>query len=212
MNAARLVSTTNPRPSKGEETRALILQAALRQASTEGYEALTIGTLAEKTGMSKSGLFAHFGSKEELQIATLDYAVRKFSEAAVLPAMSAPRGLRRLNAMFESWVTWTARTELAGCPIMTAMAEFDDRPGPLRDAVVEHMKRLHDSLVKSVQMTKDTGEFDARVDPEQVAFELFGILASCYRSRHLFHDARANDRARVAYARLVAQAKAPAAN
>ena len=91
--------------TKGEETRALILKAALQHASTHGFDALTIGSLAEKTGMSKSGLFAHFGSKEELQIATLDEGVRRFNQVTTLPALAFPRGLKRLMAMCENWVT-----------------------------------------------------------------------------------------------------------
>ncbi|MBL8523550.1 MAG: TetR/AcrR family transcriptional regulator [Betaproteobacteria bacterium] len=202
MNAAAK-SANATRASKGEETRAAILRAAVTHASIEGFEALTIGTLAEKTGMSKSGLFAHFGSKEELQIATLDEAVRRFSEVTILPAMQAPRGLKRLQAMCDNWVLWTARCDLPGCPMMTAITEFDDKPGAMRDAVVEMMHRMNDSLMKSIQMTKDTGEFSADTDPEQMAFELFGILASCYRSRNLFHDPQANIKARKAFSRLI---------
>ena len=189
--------------SKGEETRAAILKAALKHASVAGFEGLTIGTLAAETGMSKSGLFAHFGSKEELQIATLDEGVRRFSESTVLPALSAPRGLKRLRAMCDNWLTWTARNDLSGCPMMTASQEFDNKPGPVREAVVEHMRRLHHSLVKSVQMTVDNGEFAATTDAEQVAFELFGIISSCYRSRNLFEDSQADQRARRAFERLI---------
>ncbi len=189
--------------SKGEETRAAILKAALKHASVAGFEGLTIGTLAAETGLSKSGLFAHFGSKEELQIATLDEGVRRFSEMAMMPALSVPRGLKRMEAMFENWLTWTKRSELAGCPMMTASQEFDNKPGPVRDAVVEHMRRLHLSLVKSVQMAIDNGEFAADTDAEQIAFELFGIISSCYRARNLFHDTKADTRARNAFTRLI---------
>ncbi len=208
MNATAKLRT---RPTKGEETRAAILNAALRHASTEGFEALTIGTLAEKTGMSKSGLFAHFGSKEELQIATIDEAVRRFNEVAILPALSAPRGLKRLQALFDLWVGWTARSNLTSCPMMTATVEFDDKPGPVRDAVVDHMRRSQEGMIKAVQLTIDTGEFAAGTDAEQFAFELFGIISTCYRSRSLFHDPRANERARLAFDRLVGCALAPAA-
>lgn len=196
------------RVSKGEETRNAILKAALRHASTEGFEAITIGALAEKTGMSKSGLFAHFGSKEELQIATLDEAIRRFKEVTMLPALSAPRGLQRLTAMCDNWLTWTSRCDLAGCPMMTAITEFDDKPGAVRDALLQHMQGMHDSLVKSIQMTIDTGEFAADTDPEQLAFELFGIIASCYRSRNLFRDGQANVRAKKAFDRLFQSALA----
>ncbi len=189
--------------SKGEETRAAILKAALKHASVAGFEGLTIGTLAAETGMSKSGLFAHFGSKEELQIATLEEGIRRFSETTMMPALSAPRGLKRLQAMCDSWLTWTSRNELAGCPMMTASQEFDSKPGPVRDAVVGHMQRLHQGLVKSVQMAIDNGEFAADVDAEQIAFELFGIISSCYRARNLFHDKQADQRARRAFDRLI---------
>lgn len=208
------MTSANPLPTratKGEETRAAILKAALCHASAAGFEAITIGTLAEKTGMSKSGLFAHFGSKEELQIATLDEAIRRFNEVTTYPALAEPRGLQRLNAMCDNWLLWTARCDLSGCPMMTAITEFDDKPGAVRDALLAHMQRMQASLVKSVQMTIDTGEFAADCDPEQMAFEFFGILASCYRSRNLFHDKLANVRARKAFDRLFASALAKSA-
>ena len=203
MNA---ISSPTLRATKGEETRAAILKAALKQASMEGFEAITIGTLAEKTGMSKSGLFAHFGSKEELQIATLDEAIRRFNEVTTMPAFAEPRGLKRLNAMCDNWLLWTARCDLSGCPMMTAITEFDDKPGAVRDALLGHMQLMQESLIKSIRMTIDTGEFAADCDPEQMAFEFFGILASCYRSRNLFHDRQANLRARKAFDRLFAHA------
>jgi AcrR family transcriptional regulator len=192
--------------TKGEETRAVILKAALRHASVAGYDALTIGVLAEQTGMSKSGLFAHFGSKEELQIATLDEAVRRFNEAAFMPALSAPRGLKRLMALFDNWLAWTARADLAACPMMVASTEFDDQEGAMRDAVVEHMQRLHQAMVKSVEMAVETGEFASDTDAEQFAFELFGIISTCYQSRSLFRDKDANTRAKRAFDRLVSSA------
>ena len=189
--------------SKGEETRAVILKAALQHASVAGFEGLTIGTLAAETGLSKSGLFAHFGSKEELQIATLDEAVRRFNEAALMPALAAPRGLKRLTALTESWLTWTQRCELKGCPMMTAAQEFDDKVGLVRDAVVEHMQRMNDGLVKSIQAAITNGEFAADTDAEQIAFEMFGIISSTYRSRNLFQDKNANMRAKRAFERLM---------
>jgi AcrR family transcriptional regulator len=202
------MKTANSRPTKGEETRATILKAALAHASVAGYDALTIGALAEKTGMSKSGLFAHFGSKEELQIATLDEAVRRFNEAAFLPALSTPRGLKRLIALFDNWLHWTARAELVACPIMVASTEFDDQEGVMREAIVEHMQRMQQSIIKSAEMAIETGEFAADTDAEQFAFELFGIVSTCYRSRSLFRDPQANMRARRAFDRLIENALA----
>ena len=192
------------KPSKGEETRALILEAAVQHAGVHGFDALTIGLLAEQTGLSKSGLFAHFGSKEELQIATLDEAVRRYNEVAFMPALKAPRGLQRLSLMFDNWLQWMERSGLRACPMISANTEFDDRPGPMRDAVVEHMQRQHHEMMRCVQMAKDTGELSTDTDPEQFAFELFGIVSSCYRSRSLFQDPNANMRARKAFDRLTA--------
>ena len=192
------------KPSKGEETRALILEAAVQHAGVHGFDALTIGLLAEQTGLSKSGLFAHFGSKEELQIATLDEAVRRYNEVAFVPALKAPRGLQRLSLMFDNWLQWMERSGLRACPMISANTEFDDRPGPMRDAVVEHMQRQHHEMMRCVQMAKDTGELSPDTDPEQFAFELFGIVSSCYRSRSLFQDANDNVRARKAFDRLTA--------
>src|SRR6187455_2797623 len=103
------VATTARTATKGEETRAAILGAAVEQASACGFESLTIGTLAEKTGMSKSGLFAHFGSKHDLQLAALDEAARQFTEAVFMPALKAPRGLKRFRALIENWINWPHR-------------------------------------------------------------------------------------------------------
>lgn len=197
------------RPSKGEETRAAILDAALKHAATNGYEALTIGVLAEKLGMSKSGLFAHFGSKEDLQIATLDEAARRYNVVAFIPALALPRGLKRLRALFGLWLEWTERSQLEACPIMAASAEYRNRPGPMRDAIEQHMKRLHLEIMKAVEMAVASGELAQDTDADQFAFEVFGIIASCYQSRNLFHDPRANARALNAFERLVASHQAP---
>lgn len=130
-----------------------------------------------------------------------------------MPALSAPRGLKRLSALFDNWLAWTGRADLSACPMMVASTEFDDREGAMRDAVVEHMQRLHQGLVKSVEMTILTGEFAADTDSEQFAFEIFGVISSCYRSRSLFRDKDANTRARRAFDRLIADAVAhPMAN
>ena len=208
MNAPALNPAAKPsnKLSKGEETRAVILNAALRHASVAGYGALTIGVLAEQTGMSKSGLFAHFGSKEELQIATLDEGVRRFNQFAFVPALATPRGLKRITALFDNWLEWTRRSDLAACPLMAASIEFDDCEGLVREAVVVHMKRLHEGIIKAVEMAVSNGEFTHDTDCEQFAFELFGIISSCYRSRNLFRDQNANVLAKRAFDRLVASA------
>ncbi|MBL8519779.1 MAG: TetR/AcrR family transcriptional regulator [Betaproteobacteria bacterium] len=206
LRAAPPLTTT-----KGEQTRALILDHAVRHAAVHGFEALTIGNLAEQAGLSKSGLFAHFGSKEDLQIAALDEAVRRYNEAAFLPALAAPRGLPRLRKLFEHWLEWTERSGLASCPMMTAAAEFDRRDGPMRDAIEAHMRRLHIELVKCADMVKASGEFDASVDTQQFAFELFGIFMAYYRAHNLFRDPHAAPYAHAAFERLVRNAQTPPA-
>jgi AcrR family transcriptional regulator len=192
--------------SKGELTRAIILQAALQQASVSGFESLTIGTLAEQTGLSKSGLFAHFGSKEELQLAALDESVARFNQLAFIPALAAPRGLPRMRALFQNWLDWTSAGELVTCPLMAASAEFDRRDGAMRDAVERHLRRLNIECMKMIDLAKQTGDFVPNTDTEQMAFELFGIIASCNRARNLFRDKLATKRALIAFERLVTSA------
>jgi AcrR family transcriptional regulator len=193
------------RASKGEETRALILDAAVQQASEAGFESLTIGTLAERTGLSKSGLFAHFGSRTDLQIATLDEAARRFAEEVMQPALKAPRGLARLRAGFERWIGWPQRAQLrGGCPIQAASAEYDDQPGPMRDAVVERQRSLVRGLTRAVQMAIDTGELKADTDPPQFVFELFGLVLAYYQTARLLGEKDAQARAAAGFERLVA--------
>ena len=193
-------------PTKGEETRAQILAAAVVQASTSGFESLTIGGLAEKIGMSKSGLFAHFGSKQELQIAALDEAARRFTEAVFLPALKVPRGLKRLRALFDHWITWPERASLpGGCPIDAATREYQHQPGPMREAVLERQKLLDRELGKTVQMAIDSGELAKGTDPRQFVFDMLGITLVFHRAELLLGTAEATQRARAAFERLVSQ-------
>jgi AcrR family transcriptional regulator len=190
--------------TKGETTRAQILDAAVQQASEGGLQSLTIGTLAARTGLSKSGLFAHFGSRQDLQMAVLDESARLFAETVFLPALKAPRGLKRLRALFEHWIGWTERAKLpGGCPIQGASAEFDDLPGAMRDAVAERQRSLAGELVKTVRMAVETGELCADTDAPQFVFEMFGIVLACYQTQRLLGDAGASARALTAFHRLV---------
>jgi len=202
MNPA---AATALRPStKGEETRAQILAAAVQQASAAGFESLTIGSLAEKTGMSKSGLFAHFGSKLELQLAAMDEAARQFTEQVFMPALKAPRGLKRVKALFEGWLTWPKRASLAGgCPLDAASREYDHKPGPMRDAVIERQKQVGRELAKAVQMAIETGELKADTNATLVAFEFMSIVLGFYRADLLIGSDEAVKLARAAFERLI---------
>jgi len=190
--------------SKGELTRSAILAAAVEQASASGFESLTIGSLAEKTGMSKSGLFAHFGSKVDLQIAALDEAARQFTEEVFLPAMKAPRGLERLKALFANWIGWPQRAKLpGGCPIDAASREYQHQPGPMRDAVMDRQKQLARELGRTVKLAIETGELRADTDPGQVAFDVFGIIYSFHRAEMLIGTPEAERFARASFERLL---------
>jgi AcrR family transcriptional regulator len=200
----RRMSTVAVKQTKGEETRSQILTAAVRQASAAGFESLTIGTLAEKLGMSKSGLFAHFGSKQELQMAALDEAARQFTEQVFMPALKAPRGVKRLRALLENWITWPERASLpGGCPIDAATREYMHQPGALRDAALERQRQLDRELTKAVQLAVDTGELAKGTDPRQFAFELVAIVLSATRVAPILGADEAYKRARTAFDRLV---------
>lgn len=192
--------------SKGEETRAAILDAALVQASEAGFESLTIGSLAERTGLSKSGLFAHFGSREELQVAAVEATAARFTETVFLPALKAKRGLPRIRMLFENWLDWTVRNGLTGCPMQAAAVEFDDRPGQVRDAVLAHYKRLEQELGRAVELAIEQGHLRAGLDVEQFVFDMLGVIFAYYHGARLFRRDEAATRARRAFERLVAAA------
>jgi AcrR family transcriptional regulator len=200
------MSPTALKATKGEETRSQILAAAVQQASASGFESLTIGGLAEKIGMSKSGLFAHFGSKLELQIATLEEAARLYAASVFLPAMKAPRGVKRLRALFENWLTWTQRASLpGGCPVDAATREYIHQPGAMRDAALERQKQLDRELTKAVQLAVETGELDASADPAQIAYDMTGIVLASYRAALVMGPDEAVRRARKAFEQLLQQ-------
>ena len=199
-------ATAKSHTSKGEDTRAQILAAAVEQASASGFESLTIGSLADKTGMSKSGLFAHFGSKLDLQLAALDEAARQFAEGVFLPALKAPRGLKRMRALFENWISWPQRARLpGGCPIDAASREYLHQPGPMRDAIVARQKQLDRELAKCVQMAIDEGELASDSEAEQLAYDMIGIVLAFYRTELLLGTLEASRRARAAFDRVVEQ-------
>ena len=200
------------RARKGEETRAQILEAAVQQASEAGFESITIGSLAARTGLSKSGLFAHFGSRTDLQVAVLDETSRRFAEAVFLPALKAPRGLRRLRELFARWIAWPEHAHLrGGCPIQTASLEYDDQPGPMRDAVAERQRHLARELAKSVMLAVESGELGADTDAHQFVFEMFGLVLAYYHTQRLLGDSGASARALAGFERLVEAHRVPAA-
>ena len=181
---------------KGARTKHGILERAVDIASVEGLAGLTIGRLAEELEMSKSGLFAHFGSKEELQLATVEAARQRFVDEMFRPALKAARGYPRLLAICRSWLAYIKRDVFpGGCFFAAASFEFDGRPGPIRDAVVAAMDVWLDALEKAIRMAKEEGHLDRGVDVKQLAFELNAIFFGANFSYQMRDDKRAISRA-----------------
>jgi len=196
-----------PRPlMKGQQTRAAILDAALALASHIGLEGLSIGALAEVTGMSKSGVFAHFGSREELQISVVREYHAKFEDEVFRPSMSAPRGLPRLRALFDRWVRRVSVEIDSGCIYISGAVEFDDRPGPVRDALVTMVQTWQDALERAIGAAVDEGHLRADTDAGQLLFEIHGLILALHHDARFLRHAGAEERARVAFERLLAHA------
>lgn len=193
--------------SKGQETRTAILDESLQVASKIGFEALTIGQLAEHTGMSKSGLFAHFKSKEQLQLQTLDHSRRMFVDIVIRPALAAPRGEPRVRALYEHWLTWESALS-GGCIFVTGAAEYDDRPGPMRDALARNQRDWLEIIATVVRTAVAEGDFGEDTDPEQLAFEFNALTLGFHHATRLLQDSSALDRTNVMFEALVARHRA----
>lgn len=189
------------------------MSLGLDTLSTGGLAGVTLGDLATKARMSKSGLFAHFSSKEQLQLALLDEMVRVADANVVAPAMAAPKGLPRLSALFTNWIGWSTRAGLrGGCPVAAAIFELDDLSGVVRDRVAELDGRWRSLLASLVAESIDCGHFKANVDVEQFVWELFGIYLSHHASSRFLRDPQADTRARMAFSSLIARAGVQVAN
>jgi AcrR family transcriptional regulator len=181
---------------KGLKTRSAILARAADLASGEGLEGLTIGRLAEDLQMSKSGLFAHFGSKEELQLATIEIARERFFAEVFKPALDAERGYPRLVAICRSWLDYIARNVFSGgCFFAAASFEFDSRIGPVRDAIQKTMDEWIGAIEKAVRLAIDEGHFSKDVDAAQIAFEINAVFFGANYSYNMRHDKKAITRA-----------------
>ena len=166
--------STPPATSKGEATRMAILDRAYAIASATGLEGLSIGALAAAVGMSKSGVFVHFGSREDLQLAVLDTAARRFADRILPIAMKSQAGMPRLRALMSTWFEWI-RDQRGSCLLLSAISEYDDRPGPLRDRIVGYQLRWREELARAVAATVARGELPHETDTAQLAFELNAV-------------------------------------
>lgn len=202
MPAGRSVDS-GARGRKGDVTRAAIVESALAIARREGLESLTIGALADQMKMSKSGVFAHFGSREELQLAVLkEYAVR-FVDEVLRPAVRKPRGLPRLQAILSNWLKLLAREVEQGCLMIGGASEYDDRPGPLHDAMVAIIGGWSAELMRAIDAAKQNGDLRDDIDARQLAFEIYGSMLAFHQSARLLRAGDSLKRVRAAIARLL---------
>lgn len=196
-------------PLKGQQTKAAILDAALGLASHMGLEGLSIGALAEVSGMSKSGVFAHFGSREELQISVVREYHRRFEEEVFFPAMAEPRGLPRLRALFERWVRRVSVELDSGCIYISGAVEFDDRPGPVRDALAAMVRAWHAAMERAIRLAVAEGHLRADTDVPQLLFEIHGLILALHHDARFLRQRDVLDRARTGFERLLASQRAP---
>ena len=204
--AATLPSVSTPRPtapSKGQQTHAAILDAALGLAAHMGLEGLSIGALAELTGMSKSGVFAHFGSREELQIAVVREYHARFEAEVFAPAMGQPRGLPRLRALIERWLRRVSQEIDSGCIYISGAVEFDDRPGPVRDALAQMVHTWRRALQRAIEQAVQEGHLRADTDVQQMLFEIHGLILALHHDARFLRTPGAIDRARAGFERIL---------
>lgn len=194
--------------TKGAETRSAILHQAVETAYGVGLSGLTIGELARTTGLSKSGLFAHFRSKEALQLEVLAQARREFTDTVMRPALATARGETRVRELFERWVDCGRMRMPGGCLFVKAATELDEQAGPVRDQLVRDHRDLYDSIAQIFRTGISEGQFRADADPMQFAYDLDGVMLAFYHWNRLIDDPEAELRARRAFATLIEAARA----
>lgn len=203
-NAVKTRETSGKALRKGEQTRAAIVDVALQLASRSGLEGLTIGSLADQMGMSKSGVFAHFGAREDLQIEVLKLYHRLFAQEVFEPSLREPRGLPRLESMFRRWVQRVSEEIVSGCIYISGAVEYDDRPGAIRDHLVGMVQAWQQALQRAARQAIEAGHLRADTDAEQLVFEMYGlVLALHHEARFIRHPGSA-ERAQAGFARLIA--------
>ena len=188
---------------KGEQTKQMILEIGLDMASQFGLESVSIGFLAKATGMSKSGVFAHFESKENLQVEILKYAAELFSAGVIVPALQTKAGIPRIKALVNNWVAWTERMT-GGCIFVSTSTEFSDRPGRVRETLLGQQEDWLDCLRKIAQSAIKVGDLRKDIDCDQFAFDLYSLLLGFYLYHGLLHNSDTKKRQEAALKRLLA--------
>lgn len=190
---------------KGQQTKAVIVEAALGLATHIGLEGLSIGALADVTGMSKSGVFAHFGSREELQISVVREYHARFEQEVFYPAMTAARGVARLRAMFGHWMQRTSIEIDSGCIYISGAVEFDDRAGPVRDALASSVRTWLAAMKRAIEQSKELSELRADVNPEQMLFEIHGLILALHYEARFLQTPGSIDRANAGFDNILAR-------
>ena len=188
---------------KGEQTKQMILEIGLDMASQFGLESVSIGSLAKAAGMSKSGVFAHFESKENLQVEILKYAAELFSAGVIVPALKTEAGIPRIKALVNNWVAWTERMT-GGCIFVSTSTEFSDRPGKVRTTLLGQQEDWLDCLRRIAQSAIKVGDLRKGIDCDQFAFDLYSLLLGFYLYHGLLHNSDTKKRQEAALKRLLA--------
>lgn len=196
---------------KGQQTKAAIVDAALGLATHIGLEGLSIGALAEVMQMSKSGVFAHFGSREELQISVVREYHARFEEEVFFPVLQQPRGLPRLQEMFHNWMNRTSVEIDSGCIYISGAVEFDDRPGPVRDALADSVRTWLSAMIRAVVQAKESGQLRQDADEHQIAFEIHGLILALHYEARFLKTPGSIVRANTGFANILARYGNPAA-
>ncbi len=194
---------------KGQQTKAAIIEAALGLATQIGLEGLSIGALAEITQMSKSGVFAHFGSREELQISVIREYFSRFEQEIFYPALQAERGLPRVRALFGNWMKRVAVEIQSGCIFISGAVEFDDRPGPVRDALASSVQTWLLALHRAIVQAQECDELDRSADAQQIAFEIHGLILALHYEARFLKNPGSLLRANTAFANILVRYGAP---
>ncbi len=188
--------------TKGDDTKQYILAAGLGMASELGLEDVTIGALAKRTGMSKSGLFAHFQSKENLQIAIMEHAAELFKQTVIMPVLQVTAGISRINALLNNWISWGSKLP-GGCIFVVAGNEFTERPGKVRDFLLNQQMDWHQFLCRVAQSAIDVGDFRSDSDCDQFAFEFYSHILGFHLYHKLLQSQDCTQRQQTALARLL---------
>ncbi len=190
---------------KGQQTKSAIVEAALQLATRVGLEGLSIGVLADQMHMSKSGVFAHFGSREELQISVIREYFHQFEQEVFYPALAVPRGLARVEALFANWMKRVAIEIQSGCIFISGAVEFDDRPGAVRDALASSVKTWLDAMYRAVMQAKEEGHLSANADGHQMAFEIHGLILALHYEARFLNNPGSITRAHTGFAHILAR-------